>query len=121
MYRCSGITRVNSANHCPILLWAENNVLIYPEKLRHKEQETLFYHSQLRENVVQVEDCPQRYGGAQYLILAHKKVEVFLPLSYTKCITILTCAETTDKELKTLPIIYIINRTVVWHPHNVGA
>ena len=42
MYRGSGITKVNSANHGPILLRAEYNALIYPEQLRHKEQEALF-------------------------------------------------------------------------------
>ena len=48
MYRGSGITKVNSANHGLVLLRAENNALIYPEQLRNKEQETLFPHSQLR-------------------------------------------------------------------------
>ena len=111
MYRGSGITKVNSANHGPVLLRAANNALIYTEQLRHKEQETLFSHSQLRGNGVQVEDCPQKYGGAQCLILPHNKTEAVLPLSYEKGITILNCVESTDEELKTLPIIDIIDPT----------
>ena len=63
MYRGSGITRVNSTTHGPVLLRAANNALIYPEQIRHVEQETLFSHSQLREHGVIVEDCPQKYGG----------------------------------------------------------
>ena len=42
MYRVSGITRVDSVNHIPIILRTENNALIYPEQFRHKEQETLY-------------------------------------------------------------------------------
>ena len=121
MYRGSGITRVTSTNHGHVLLRAENNALIYPEQLRHQEQETLFSHSQLRENGVQVEDCPQRYGGAQCLILSHEYTKFVLPLSYEKGITTLTCDEPTDEELNTLPIIDIIDPTGFWHPHNVGT
>ena len=54
MYRGSGITRLNSTNRGPVLIHAENNALIYPEQLRHKEKETLFSHSQLSENGVHV-------------------------------------------------------------------
>ena len=120
MFRGSGITRVNSTTHGPVLIRAANNALIYPEQLRHAEQEALFSHSQLRGNGVQVEDCPQKYGGAQCLILDHDKKQIVLPLSYDKGITTLNCNEPTDKEISTLPIIDIIDPTGVWHPHNVG-
>ena len=120
LYRGSGITRVNSTNHGPVLIRAENNALIYPEQLRHEEKETIFPHSQLRENGVRVEDCPQKYGGAQCLILDHEEEKIVLPLSYDKGITMLNCDEPTDKELRTLPIIDIIDPTGGSHPHNVG-
>ena len=113
MYRGSGITKVTSTNHGPVLLRAENNALIYPEQLRHKEKETLFSHSQLRENGVQVEDFPQQYGGAQCLILPHEETEFVLPLSYEKGITTLTCDKPAEEELNTLPIIDIIDPTGV--------
>ena len=45
---------------------------------------------------------------------------IVLPLSYDKGITTLNCNEPTDDELRTLPIIDIIDPTGVWHPHNVG-
>ena len=70
---------------------------------------------------MRVEDFPQRYGGAQCLILDYEKEQIVLPLSYDKCITTLNCDEPTDEELRTLPIIYIIDPTGVWHPHNVGT
>ena len=68
-----------------------------------------------------MEYFPQRYGGAQCLILPHDETEVVLPVSYEKGITTITCNEPTDKELKMLPIIDIIDPTGVCHPHNVGT
>ena len=77
MYRWSGITWVNSTNRGSVLIRAKKNALIYPEQLRHEEQENLFSHSQLRENGVRVEDCPQKYGGAQCLILDYEEENLY--------------------------------------------
>ena len=69
---------------------------------------------------MRVEDCPKKYCGAQYLILDNDEKQIVLPLSYDKGITTRNCDEPTDDELRTLPIIDIIDLAGVWHPHNVG-
>ena len=64
-------------------------------------------------------DCPQKYGGAQCPIIDGEEEDVIIPLSYRKCTTVLSCEVPTEKELKNLPLLDIMDRTSVWHPHPV--
>ena len=61
----------------------------------------------------------RKHEGAQCLILNNEKEEVAIPLSYKRGITILPCEEPTDEEIRTLPILDIIDPTGILHPHTV--
>lgn len=120
MYKGSGITKVKSINLGDIILRAENNALIYPEEIRDKEKETLFCSAQLRENNIQVDDCPQKYGGSQCLLTKGQSEEdVLVPLTYSKGISTLACAEPTKEEITGLPVFDIIDPTRIWNLKNL--
>ena len=83
MYRGSGITKVKSVNKGYVILRAENNSLIYPEELRHKEKEMLFCLSQLGDHNIKVDDYPLTYGGSQCLLINDDDdKEVLISLTY---------------------------------------
>ena len=90
--------------------------MIYPEEIRGNERETLFCSAQLRENNVQVDDCPHKYGGSQCLLIKGQGEEdVLIPLTYSKGISILACEEPTTDEIASLPVFDIIDPTGVWN------
>ena len=122
MHRGTGITKVKSVNHGWVILRAANNALIYPEEIRSKEKETLFCLSQLRDNNIQVDDCPQKYGGAQCLVIRDQgEEEVLIPLTYNKGISMLECTEPTEEDMESLPVYDIIDPNGSWNAKSLPS
>lgn len=115
MHQDTGLTKVQSVNRGWVILRAANNALIYPEEIRGQEKETLFCLSQLRDHNIQVDDCPQKYGGAQCLVLRDEEdEEALIPLTYSKGISMLECTEPTLEKLQSLPVFDVIDPNGKW-------
>ena len=99
MHQGTGLTKVKSVNRGWIILQAANNTLIYQEEIRSKERETSFCLSQLRNLNIQVDDCPQKDGGGQCLIIKDQGEEALIPLTYNKVISMLGYTEPTPQKI----------------------
>ena len=112
MYFATTITVVESTDG-PMILRA-HQAITYNQSKRSKEIESLLCVAQAQDHGNIVDSNAQRFGGLQCMVIHDEGKRYIIPFLFKKGITIMPHRESTDEEIKNLPVLDISSPEGKW-------